>query len=77
MFVRFDVELPTFQCITTTVYDNNKQYQLYFSAAVVITNCVYFIVLARIFNAHNCTCEVFGRKLHLCHISLKIKLLRV
>jgi len=32
------VELPTFQCITTTVSDNNKQYLLHFSAAVVITN---------------------------------------
>ena len=27
MFVRFVVELPTFQCITTNVSDNNKQYR--------------------------------------------------
>ena len=27
MFVRFVMELPTFQCITTNVSDNNKQYR--------------------------------------------------
>jgi hypothetical protein len=46
MFVRFVVELPTFQCITTNVSDNNKQHLLHFIAAVVITNCAWFIVLA-------------------------------
>jgi hypothetical protein len=40
------VELPTFQCITTSVSDDNKQYLLHFSAAVVIRNCAWFIVLA-------------------------------
>jgi len=27
MFVRFAVQLPKVQCITTTVSDNNKQYR--------------------------------------------------
>jgi len=27
MFVRFVVQLPTLQCKTTNVYDNNKQYR--------------------------------------------------
>jgi hypothetical protein len=48
MFVRFAVQLPTFQCITTTVSDNNKQNLLHFSAAVVIINCTWFIILAEI-----------------------------
>jgi len=47
MFVRFIVELPTFQCIKTTVSDNNKQYLLHLSAAVAITNCAWFIVLVQ------------------------------
>ena len=46
MFVRFGVELPTFQSITTKVSDNNKQYLLHSSAPIAITNCVWFIVLA-------------------------------
>jgi hypothetical protein len=46
MFERFALELPTFQCITTNVPDNNKQYLLQFRAAVVITICAWFIVLA-------------------------------
>ena len=47
MFVRFIVELPTFQFITTTttVCENNKQYLLHFGAAVVILKCAWFIVL--------------------------------
>jgi len=57
MFVRFIVELPTFRFITTTttttttttVSENNKQYLLHFGAAVVIINCVWFIVLPAIF----------------------------
>jgi hypothetical protein len=32
--------------LTTNVCDNNKQYLLHFSAAVVITNCARFILLA-------------------------------
>jgi len=45
MFVSFVVELPTFQRVATNVSDNNKQYLLHFSVAVVIRNCAWFIVL--------------------------------
>jgi hypothetical protein len=45
MFVRFVVELPTFQSVTTNVSANNKQYLLHFSAAVVLTNCAWYIVI--------------------------------
>jgi hypothetical protein len=44
MFLRFVVELPTLQCLTTDVCDNNKQHLLHFSAAVVITNCDWFVL---------------------------------
>jgi len=63
------MELPTFQRITTTVSDNNEQYLLHFSTAIVITNCVSFIDLAKVFNVQNCTCGVFGRKLVLFRVS--------
>jgi hypothetical protein len=46
MFVRFVVELPTFQYIKATLSDNNKQYLLDISAAVVITKCAWIIVSA-------------------------------
>ena len=68
-FVRFVVELPTFQGIIATASDNNKQYLLHFSAAVVIRNCVWLIVLAEVFNAQNCTYGVLGRNLLLIYVS--------
>jgi len=43
MLVSFGVELQKFQCITTNISDNNKQYLLHFNAVVVIRNCAPFL----------------------------------
>jgi Ni,Fe-hydrogenase I cytochrome b subunit len=63
MSVRFAVQFPNSSTLTTNVCDNNEQYLLHFSAGVVITNCVWFIVYWKLFNALNCTCGVFEGKL--------------
>ena len=53
------------------------QYPLHISAAVVITDCAGFLFWWEVFNALNCTCGVFGRKLLLIDVSSEYKLICV
>jgi len=76
MSVRFAVQLPTLQCITTTVSDNNKQYR-YISVLLLWSQILTGLLIYRkVFNAQNCTCGV-GSKLLLIDVSYKCKFLCV
>ena len=54
---------------TTNVSDNNKQYLLHFSAAVVITKCSGLLFQWKMYNALNCSCLVSREKLLVISVS--------